>query len=276
MFYGERMTEQFVELEQIGHVLVITLDRPKVNAISRAFSRAIHAAAERLQTDPDLRVGVITAKGDRVFSAGWDFRDKVEQDAAATDGDFDITHGPGGFAGITRYWGLKKPLIAAVNGAAIGGGFEIALAADVIIAAENAYFELPEMQRGFLPDAGGVQRLPRRIPYNVAMEMILSGRRMSAPEAKSWGLVHDVVPLSELRQTAIALAVQIAKGAPLALQALKEVMQAIDHLPVQDAIQATREPDARMPVFQRMWASEDAKEGPRAFLERREPVWRGR
>lgn len=276
MFRGEIMTEQFVELEQLGHVLVITLNRPKVNAISRALSRAIHAAAERLQTDPDLRVGVITAKGDRVFSAGWDFRDKLEQDAETTDGDFDTTHGPGGFAGITRYWDLKKPLIAAVNGAAIGGGFEIALAADVIIAAENAYFELPEMQRGFLPDAGGIQRLPRRIPYNVAMEMILSGRRMSASEARSWGLVHDVVPASELRQTTIALAAQIAKGAPLALQALKEVMQAIDHLPVQEAIQATREPDARMPVFQRMWTSEDAKEGPRAFLERREPVWRGR
>lgn len=276
MVCGEMMTEQFVELEQLGHVLVITLNRPKVNAISRALSRAIHAAAERLQTNPDLRVGVITATGDRIFSAGWDFRDKAEQDAATAEGDFDTSHGPGGFAGITRYWGLKKPLIAAVNGAAIGGGFEIALAADVIIAAENAYFELPEMQRGFLPDAGGIQRLPRRIPYNVAMEMILSGRRMSASEARSWGLVHDVVPLPELRQTAIALAAQIAKGAPLALQALKEVMQAIDHLPVQEAIQATREPDARMPVFQRMWASEDAKEGPRAFLERREPVWRGR
>ncbi|MDY0883764.1 enoyl-CoA hydratase-related protein [Dongia soli] len=270
------MKEQFVETEQIGHVLVITLNRPKVNAISRALSRAIHAAAEHLQTDPNLRVGVITAKGDRVFSAGWDFRDSVQQDAETGDRDFDMTHGPGGFAGITRYWDLKKPLIAAVNGAAIGGGFEIALAADVIIAAENAYFELPEMQRGFLPDAGGVQRLPRRIPYNVAMEMILSGRRMSAAEAKGWGLVHDVVPQAKLGETAVTLATQIAKGAPLALQALKEVMQVIDHLPVQEAIQVTRAPDARMPIFQRMWTSEDAKEGPRAFLERREPVWRGR
>jgi crotonobetainyl-CoA hydratase len=150
------------------------------------------------------------------------------------------------------------------------------LAADVIVMAAHAYFELPEMQRGFLPDAGGIQRLPRRIPYHVAMEMMLSGRRMSAAEAVGWGLVHKAVPAAALRDEALALATRIAEGAPLALQALKEVMQVIDCMPLRDAMAVMRQDRPDLPICRRMWASEDAVEGPRAFLERRAPVWRGR
>ena len=267
---------EIVETERVGPVLLITLNRPKVNAITRALSRDLHAAAQYLQNDPELQVGIITAKGDRVFCAGWDFNEATQEAAETGDtGGEGSSYSAGGFGGITQYWHLKKPLIAAVNGAAIGGGFEIALVADVILMSENAYFELPEMQRGFLPDAGGVQRLPRRIPYNVAMEMILSGRRMLAEEALRWGLVHKVVPVAELRAEALALAAQIAKGAPLALQALKEVMQAIDGRPLPEAMAMTRINTTQLPLLDRMWKSADAKEGPLAFLKKRAPVWRG-
>jgi crotonobetainyl-CoA hydratase len=265
-----------VETVRIGSVLLITLNRPKVNAINRALSRALYTAAMQLQNDPDLRVGLLMAKGDRVFCAGWDFVEAGQSDAESNEeAEQGSGYSPGGFGGITQLWDLKKPLIAAVNGAAVGGGFEIALAADIILMSENAYFELPEMQRGFLPDAGGVQRLPRRIPYNVAMEMILSGRRMLAAEALSWGLTHKVVPSVELQAEALALATQISKGAPLALLALKEVMQAIDGRSLQEAMAMTRAGASELPTLNRMWKSADAKEGPQAFLEKRVPQWRG-
>ncbi len=263
--------EDIVQTERIGHVLRIVLNRPKVNAISRALGNAIHAAAKTLQADPDLRVGIITAKGDRVFSAGWDFAEASTAPAPETE----APAYEGGFAGITAYWDLKKPLIAAVNGAAIGGGFEIALAADIILMAEHAYFELPEIQRGFLPDAGGIQRLPRRVPYNVAMEMILAGRRMSAGEALGWGLARKVVAADRLQDEALDLATHIAKGAPLALQALKEVMLAIEGKPLREAMEMSSAGTTPLPTLTRMWQSEDAKEGPRAFLEKRPPHWRG-
>jgi crotonobetainyl-CoA hydratase len=266
---------EIVETERIGPILRITLNRPKVNAINRALSRALYAAAQQLQADPDLRVGIVTAKGDRVFCAGWDFVEAIEGASDPVEGGAESGSGDGGFGGITEYWELKKPLIAAVNGAAVGGGFELALAADVIVMSENAYLELPEMQRGILPDAGGVQRLPRRIPYNVAVEMMLTGRRMSSGEALGWGLAHKVTSIDQLQDVAFSLATRIAQGAPLALQAFKEVMQAIDGRPLPEAMAMTRLGAAQLPLRDRMWRSEDAKEGPRAFLAKRAPRWRG-
>lgn len=261
-----------VSAERLGKVLRIVLDRPKVNAISRAMSQAIHAAAKTLQEDPGLLAGIITAKGDRVFCAGWDFS---EASAGAEAAGENQGHGPGGFAGITKYWELTKPLVCAVNGAAIGGGFELALACDVILMSDTAYFQLPEMQRGILPDAGGIQRLPRRVPYNVAMDMILSGRRMEAAEAERWGLAANIVPAERLQAEALAKAAAIAEGAPLALAALKEVMTVADGAPLRRAMEISGGAD-ELPALSRMWASEDAKEGPKAYLEKRPPQWRGR
>jgi crotonobetainyl-CoA hydratase len=270
-------SDPLVLTERHGPVLLLTLNRPPVNAVSRAFSRAIYAALRGFQDDPDLRCAVITGPGERVFSAGWDLRELASGDYNPDD-DFDpvIGAGPGGFAGITAFHDLLKPVIAAVNGPAIGGGFEIALACDVILAADHAYFQLPEMQRGFLADAGAVQRLPRRIPYNVAVELLLTGRRFPVAEAKSFGLVHEVMPLAELRGRALALAQEIAKGAPLALQALKEVLRHIEPLSVADGMKVTRPGRSGLKIYERMAKSEDMVEGGRAYTEKRAPVWKGR
>ncbi len=259
-----------------GGVLEITIDRPPANAINREASRAIYAALRELQDDKSLSVGLITANGDRVFSAGWDLKELASE---GYDPDLDadpvLGNGPGGFAGITEFDDLLKPVIAAVNGAAVGGGFEIVLACDVVVMADNAFYQLPEMQRGFLADAGAVQRLPRKVPQNVATEMLLTGRRMEAAEAERWGLAHKVVPRAELMQEARTLAIEISKGAPLALQALKAVMKKIETVPVHDALNITKPGKSGLDIYERMVKSEDFLEGARAYSEKRDPVWKG-
>jgi len=264
-----------VQVDIRDQIVEITINRPPANAINPAVSSAIYAALSRLQEDDELRVGIITGQGDRIFSAGWDLKE-----IAAFDNNEDAVNSafatPGGFAGISEFWGLKKPVIAAINGMAVGGGFEIALSSDFIIAADHAEFFLPEMQRGFLPDVGAVQILPRRIPYNVAMDLLYTGRRMSADEARHWGLVCRICPATDLMTQARALAREIAQGAPLALQALKEVVPAIYNKPMPQAFAATRPGNAELPIYQRMLQSEDFLEGPRAFTEKRAPRWTGK
>ncbi|HXV36769.1 MAG TPA: enoyl-CoA hydratase-related protein, partial [Myxococcota bacterium] len=201
-----------VRVERRGAVMTVTLDRPKANAINGATSRALGAAFIAYRDDPALRAAIVTAAGERFFSAGWDLNTAVEESAS-------VDNGPGGFAGLTELFDLHKPVIAAINGIAAGGGFELALSCDLIVAAEHAEFFLPEVNIGVAPDAGGAIRLPHRIPYHVAMEMMLSGRRMSASEAERWGLVHRVVSTGELLATANALADEIASKAPLAVAA---------------------------------------------------------
>ena len=276
------MTRPIVTTTRRGAVLDIVLDRPPVNAINRAVNEALYAAFKGFQDDEALRVATITGTGTRVFSAGWDLKEVASKESAAEAND-DSWSSAGGFAGITEFWGLKKPVIAAVNGIAVGGGFELALACDVMIASTTAEFFLPEMQRGFLPDAGAIQRLPRRIPYHVALEMMLSGRRMGAAEAKHWGLVHDVVEPDKLAATTRALADTIAEGAPLALQALKEALHAMMHVSLPEAFAITKRAVAArgngssgLPVYERMLVSDDFLEGPRAFAEKRKPNFKGR
>lgn len=267
------MTDAVI-VEIYDRIVEITINRPPANAINPEVARSIHAALTRLQDDDELRVGIITGTGDRIFCAGWDLKEIAGMDSnqEALDHSLDC---PGGFAGICEFWGLKKPVIAATNGMTVGGGFEIALACDLIVAAEHTEFFLPEMQRGFLPDVGAIQYLPRKLPYNVAMELLYTGRRMPAEEAKQWGLVADVCPRDQLMNRTRELAAAIAKGAPLALQALKEVVPAIHSLPIQQAFAETKPGNEQLPVYQKMLMSDDFMEGARAFAEKRDPVWKG-
>jgi crotonobetainyl-CoA hydratase len=265
---GNAAGREPVRAEASGGVLEITLDRPPANAIDAATSRALYEAFARLEGDPGLRVGIVTGAGDRFFCAGWDLK------AAAAGEEADAAHGPGGFAGLTELHGRAKPVIAAVNGIAAGGGFELALAADLVVAAEHADFRLPETGLGIIPDSGGVLWLPRRLPRPVAVELLLTGRPMTAAEACERGLVNRAVPADQLLPAARALAAQIIRSAPLAVAAVLEVLDATETGSVPEGFAALR--SGRLPRYAAMLASEDAAEGPAAFAARRPPVWKGR
>jgi crotonobetainyl-CoA hydratase len=253
--------------ERRGRVLEITLDRPKVNAIDASTSMALGEAFRQLNDDPGLSVGIVTGAGERFFSAGWDLK-------AASEGEApDADQGLGGFAGLTEYWDLKKPVIAAVNGMALGGGFELAMAADMIVAAENAVFALTEATLGIVADSGGVIRLPRRLPRAIAMEMMMTGRRADAAELARWGLVNEVVPGERLMDAARELAGRVAAAAPLSLKAIKEIDRASEGLSIRDAYGAIRQGD--LPVYRMIYDSEDATEGMTALSEKRAPDWKG-
>ncbi len=247
-------------------LLEIVIDRPKANAIDAATSRLMGEAFAAFRDDPDFRVAILTGAGDRFFSAGWDL-------AAASEGEsYEADWGPGGFGGFTELEGLNKPVVCAVNGIAAGGGFEMVLAADLVVAADTAQFLLPEARLGFPPDTGSV-RLPRHLPSVVAKEMLLTGRRMGMEEADRWGLVNQVVPAPELMDAARRLAQRICEAAPLATEAILEMIRATSHMGVADAMAHIRA--GRVASYRAALDSSDAVEGPRAFAEKRPPRWTG-
>jgi crotonobetainyl-CoA hydratase len=248
-----------------GAILEITIDRPKANAIDLAASRRLNQIVSSFRDDPELRIGIITGAGDRFFSPGWDLK------AAAGGEESDSDWGVGGFAGFNYPRNLNKPIIAAVNGIACGGGFEIVLGTDIIVMEEHAKFALPEINVGVLADAGTV-KLRRRIPYHVAVEFLLTGRWMDAAEAKHWGLANHVVPKGEAMAKAREIARQLAAGPPLLFPAIKQLLRHTEMVPEHEAFELHDSLDA----VQRVIRSDDLKEGTRAFSEKRKPRWTGR
>jgi crotonobetainyl-CoA hydratase len=272
------MAEQSVQITIEGAVMVVTLHRPPANALDSATSTALYQAFRRLNDDEDLRVAILIGgpnpKG--IFSAGWDLKAVARGEGRDEERGFDL--GPGGIGGLPEFFDLYKPVIAAVNGAAVGGGFEMALGADIIIASEDAWFALPEMTRGFLPDGGAIQKLHHRVPYNVAMDLMLTGRRLSAQEAKHWGLVRDVVPKERILDHAREIARGIAQGAPLVTRALKEYMRFNANSSPEQAHEVTRKAwigRSGLVNYQRMLQSDDFNEGAAAFAEKRDARFKG-
>ncbi len=256
-----------IRCERRGAVLEVTIDRPKANAIDAATSRIMGDVFAGFRDDDALRVAILTATGDRFFCPGWDLK------AAAAGEPPDADYGVGGFGGLQQLPGLNKPVIGAINGLAFGGGFEIALSCDLLIVAEHATFALPEINSGTVADAASI-KLPRRIPFHVAMDLLLTGRRIDAREAKQWGLVNEIVPAEQLMTRARELAQQLADGPPLVFAAIKEIIRETTHLSIEQAFeQVTRR---HLPTVDRLYSSEDQKEGARAFAEKRKPVWQGR
>lgn len=256
-----------VRIEKNDALWEITLDRPKANAMDSATSRALGAAFIAFRDDPAARVAIVTGGTGRFFSAGWDLKEAA---ATGSEGDY----GPGGFAGLTELFDLDKPVIAAVNGLAVGGGFELALACDLIVADERAEFFLPEAGIGVIPDSGGVLRLPRRLPRALAAEMMLTGKRLGARDAMRFGLVNEVAPAGTVMTAARSLAQRVLASAPLSTQAIKAVMRATEALSVEEGYRLMRE--GGIPAYVRLRQSDDYFEGARAFAEKRAPNWRGR
>jgi crotonobetainyl-CoA hydratase len=255
-----------IEVVRNGQILEIMMNNPPANAINEEASRGLDQAFNLLRDDEDLRVAIVTGAGERFFTGGWDLK------AVAAGDENEEDFGSGGFMGLTERYDLNKPVIVAVNGIAAGGGFEISLAADIVIAERHAQFILPETLRGFIPEAGGVIRAIRRLPRNLAIELLITGRRLSAEEGLQVGFVNHLVEQGEAMSKARGVAAAIMDSAPLAVGAVLEVVRATEGSPERDAFDIMR---SGLPTFTRMRNSKDRDEGPKAFVEKRKPYWTG-
>ena len=250
-----------------GSILEVTLDRPKANAIDLKTSKIMGEVFAKFRDDPNLRVAILTSSGDKFFCAGWDL--KAAADGEAVDGDY----GVGGFGGIQELPNLNKPIIAAVNGIACGGGLELAMSADIIIASEDATFALPEILSGTVADAASI-KLPKRIPHHIAMELLFTGRWFDVNEAYKWGLINEIVPKKDLLSRARKLAETLASGPPLVYAAIKEIVREAEN---QDFHETMKKVTSRqLKTVDKLYSSEDQLEGARAFSEKRLPVWKGK
>jgi crotonobetainyl-CoA hydratase len=260
-------TEGPVTTRVQGAVLEVTLDRPKANAIDLVTSRIMGLIFRDFRDDDSLRVAILRAAGDKFFCPGWDLKAAAAGDAV--DGDY----GVGGFGGLQELPNLNKPVIAAVNGICCGGGLELALSCDLILASATATFALPEIRSGTVADAASI-KLPKRIPYHVAMDLLLTGRWFDADEALRWGLLKEITAPEALLPRAWEVARVLESGPPLVYAAIKEVVREAEALRFQDAL--NRVTKRQLATVDRLYGSEDNREGARAFAEKRDPVWQGR
>ena len=260
-------TKNPIKTKVTGKILEVRINRPKANAIDLKTSRQMGKIFADFRDNPKLLVAILTAEGEKFFCPGWDLK------AAAGGDEVDGDYGIGGFGGLQELPQLNKPVIAAINGICCGGGLEIALSCDIILAATHATFALPEIRSGTIADAASI-KLPKRIPYHIAMELLLTGRWLDATEAHKWGFVNEIIEPNNLLNRAYELAELISSGPPLVISAIKQVVREAEDKNFQDML--NRITKRQVETVDKLYDSKDLLEGQLAFTEKREPKWQGK